>query len=81
MTLKWENTGGRTGLYRVGHPCFEHPECETPISIQVELWRELDIRDTALGAVFKEVTGHWYNIFPWVPVASPAILAFHIFNN
>lgn len=38
---------------------FEHPECETPIGIQVELWREVDIRDAALGAVIKEVTGHW----------------------
>ena len=47
--------------------------------IQVELWREGDSEDADLGTIFKEMTGYWNSIFPWTTVASPAILAFHIF--
>ena len=51
------------------------------MGIQVELWRKGDIENADLGTVFKEMTGYWNSILPWTTVASPAILAFYIFNK
>lgn len=52
-----------------------------PIGIKVELWREADIGDAYLPAVFKQVTGHWYSTLACITVESPSIFAFPIFNN
>ena len=58
----------------------EHTEYEIPTGTQ-QLWREVDIGDAGLRTVFKAVTSHQYGILPWITVASPAIIAFHIFNS